>query len=431
MRNANTYIVNYARMANMIEKSLSSYDARGTISDRDWLIQFITTECQEVMDQKSATSCADETITALYSASEIMQSVKLAEETGTEIRDWLLFRIMELKQTIPPIEYRAFLLTLLYEMNKAAEEGRHYIADSDDNDPFAPYNPMQSPHDRSNITGGAFGIMAGISGSELSEVGALDAPISNDDVSSGLNNSLLSEYKSMTEMREFTEIDVDIYETNEIAEQIIANAAHMGAASMTIAAGIYAFQHYRSMKQGHTKTQAMWGASWNSGKATGIKAAISGALTVGAAKGAIPFISGGISTNTVSAMAIVGLEAGKAMHDCIQGNISVIEAADRMGRYSTAGICALGLSLAGSSAVTAFIPTVGFVGGITLAAGLAGNVIGAKSGVIVYDKTKLIVQSVRKMIAAESHKVKITTKNKSFSRNLLPQLLHAEVAWGR
>lgn len=411
-------------LSNLIEQYIISYNARGAMSDGAWLAQVMSTDCKEVMPAQDAEQFASETMQAMQSASELIHSLIHAGSLGQDARVCLLKKLAELKQTMPPMEYKFFLLALLQELESVSNKIQDDVSSSDDDDDFLSDKFLRSNYQSQSCSSlKAMGFVTGAEGAEIINDSGSETLISGDEISSGLNKTLVSEYKSMSSVKEIGVKEINIYEMNEIAENILANAAHMGAASMTIAAGIYAFRHYQTAKKGNIQANVMLGKSFASGQTVGIKTAIAGALKVGAARNVIPFLSTTASATTISALAIVGLETGRAMHACMHGNMSTLEAADQMGRCSMAGICAMGFSIAGISALTAVLPTAGIVGGI--AASLAGNVIGAKSGVKIYDNIKNITRNMHQIILTEVIKNKAPQKmDYSFSPRWLRQKIN-------
>ena len=191
------------------------------------------------------------------------------------------------------------------------------------------------------------------------------------------------------------------YNTRELAYHIGKEAALAGVVGAAVGTG---FSLAAKIVQGKEidgeeviKTALITGAD------SGVKAAATGALKVGAEKGVIPVLQK-VPVGGLASIACIGIENAKILYKFATGEISGIQALDYMGRTSVATVYGLAWSGAGAAlgaSLGSVVPVLGtFVGGVV--GGLVGWVAGSTVGTAIYEGAKKIVStaaSVAKSVA--------------------------------
>lgn len=125
------------------------------------------------------------------------------------------------------------------------------------------------------------------------------------------------------------------------------------------------------------------------GADAGVKAATAGALKVGVERGLIPVLP---KNAPYVAIACVAIENLKVMSKYAQGELTAVEALDRMGRTTAAVVGGLAASAEGAVVGAAIGMVAGPIGAAVggLIGGLVGYVAGSKVGEAIYDGAKTL-----------------------------------------
>lgn len=189
--------------------------------------------------------------------------------------------------------------------------------------------------------------------------------------------------------------DWNSFNTKELALNIGKNAGIAGLQAAVLTTG---FDLVAKKIQGQPiDSNETIELALKSGTDSGIKAAATGALKVVSEKGVISIIPPGTPPAIIANIACVGIENAKILAKVANGEITMTEALDLMGRTSTAMIYGLGWGTTGmaiGAVALSWIPIVGpIVGGIV--GGTVGYMAGSKFGSAVYSGLKKVGNVVK------------------------------------
>lgn len=217
--------------------------------------------------------------------------------------------------------------------------------------------------------------------------------------------------------------DWNTFNTKELALNIGKNAGFAGLQAAVITTG---FDMIAKKIQGEPiDSDETIELALKTGADSGVKTAAAGALKVVSEKGVLTVIPPGTPPAVIAKIACVAIEDAKILAKVANGEITLTEAMDLMGRTSTAMVCGLGWGATGmaiGATALSWIPVVGpVVGGIVGAT--VGYIAGSKFGSAVYSGLKK-VGSVVKSTASKvwsgikSGARKVVSGLKSFGRKL-------------
>lgn len=185
------------------------------------------------------------------------------------------------------------------------------------------------------------------------------------------------------------------YNTKELAINIGKNAGLVGIQSALIVTGFDLVA--KVVKGDQINGDETIELALRTGADSGIKTAMAGAIKVGSEKGIIGIIPKGTPVGIIANIACLGIENAKILAKVANGELTISQAIDRMGRTSTAIVYGLGWGATGAAigaASLAWIPVVGIVvGGIT--GGMVGYMAGSQFGNAIYSGLKKVVGAVK------------------------------------
>lgn len=215
-------------------------------------------------------------------------------------------------------------------------------------------------------------------------------------------------------------VDWNNYNTKTLALELGREAGRVGVQAAAITVGIdLARKVMAGEKIEADETIEM---ALKTGTDTGIKTVTAGAIKVASEKGILKIIPQGTPAGIIASIASVGIENIKILIKVAQGEFTIAEALERMGRTSLSMISGLAVvgtgALIGAEALS-WVPVVGpiigsFAGGML--AYMAGSTIGEK----VFTVTKSVAQSAKSLVEKTWNKTKeIGSKIKDKFSNII------------
>ena len=194
------------------------------------------------------------------------------------------------------------------------------------------------------------------------------------------------------EEERFPKVDWNSYQPQEMARNIAKQAGQAGIQAAFIGMGINI--PGKALNGERIETHEVVETALKTGSDTFVKASAGGALKVAVEKELIPFIPKETPTGTIVKIACVGVENIKILWKVAEGDLTISEALENMGRTSVsmyAGLSAGGVG-AGIGAVTlSFMPLIGpLVGG--LVGGIVGYSAGSRFGEAIFEEAKQLVK---------------------------------------
>lgn len=200
--------------------------------------------------------------------------------------------------------------------------------------------------------------------------------------------------------------DWNAFKTKELALQIGRNAGMVGLSAAAVTAGFSIVEQLA--REGKVDTEETVKLALKTGADAGIKAAITGALKTASETGVIGLIPKGTPVGIIANIVCVSIENIKILRKYASGELTFTQAADQMGRTSTAMVFGLGWGKAGAAigaAALSWIPVVGpVVGGVV--GGMVGYMAGSTFGQAVYEGVKKIGKGIVSVCKAGWEKVK-------------------------
>lgn len=178
--------------------------------------------------------------------------------------------------------------------------------------------------------------------------------------------------------------DWNTYKTLDLAKHIGKNASLAGMQAAVITTGFnLAAKVLSGEKIDADETIEL---ALTTGADAGVKAATAGALKVGAEKGVISVLPKGTPISVIANIACLGIENIKILGKVANGELTMTQALDKMGRTSTSMVYGMGWGATGGvlgATALSWIPVVGpVVGG--LIGGMVGYMAGSKVGDSIY-----------------------------------------------
>ena len=214
----------------------------------------------------------------------------------------------------------------------------------------------------------------------------------NPSVTDSFQKLMISQYQKGMHLDigyDMSRMEMSMCAMDDLAYHLSKNAVLMGTGSMALAATLCLGTSYLEGKRWTAQREHLMGTTLRLGAKSGMRIAVMGALKVGAARNMLPIMAGAASTNALLAIATIGVECGDAMIQYANGSIDALQAVDRAGRSSTAGIFAMGFgaqgAILGATALAALplIPLASPIIGSTAAFPVVGELIGGGAGIFV------------------------------------------------
>lgn len=210
--------------------------------------------------------------------------------------------------------------------------------------------------------------------------------------------------------------DWNTFKNKDLALQIGKNAGLAGLQAATITTGFsLAAQVIKGEEIDADETVEL---ALKTGADAGIKSAAAGALKVATEKGIIRLIPKGTPVGVIANIACVSIENIKILAKVANGELTMTQAMEQMGRTTVSMIYSIGWGTAGmaiGAAALSWIPIVGpVVGG--LVGGVVGSMAGSKFGSAVYNGIKSVGKSISNACKVGWNKVKSTVS--SFKRRI-------------
>lgn len=196
------------------------------------------------------------------------------------------------------------------------------------------------------------------------------------------------------------------FDLRMLTKHIGSKAALAGVQGAAIATGFHLAARLVTDKP--VEAEEVVQTALETGADAGVKAAAAGALKVAAENGVLKIIPPGTAPGVYANIACVSIENIKILSKVPTGELTMLEALDRMGCHSAAMIN--GLSWGAKGAVfLGGIPIVGpLLGG--LVGGTIGYMAGSKVGQTVYEGAKKVVNTAKKVEKTTCEKIKNTGK---------------------
>ncbi len=140
-----------------------------------------------------------------------------------------------------------------------------------------------------------------------------------------------------------------------------------------------------------------------SGADTGIKAALSGAVKVGAEKGLIRLIPKGTPVAAITTAVHIGVENVKIASKVASGELTPLQGMDRAAQTTISAVAGIAASAKGATVGAAIGTALGPVG--TVVGGLVGGIVGYAAGSAVGDAA---YKGVKKLASHAAKAVKST-----------------------
>lgn len=352
-----------AEAADIIEAFLEAYERKpADMSDEVWLAQQL--EGGAVMSTEDAARAASELCEAVDLAERAERRAQNGVDKGETIDDWLRRQVSE--QRDKPEWGDADVFGRLTQMNDAFQSA------------------WQRPSKDDDRRHGA-AVASGFTATGVAGLDAMTPPLQGTEVYGGLTQSLQMEYQHtmqhdfglMNLQDDLVENALDQYAFGDIVSSLSKNAALAGGGGLAIASGLMALQDIRKGRFSVSETLMK---SWKNGQTAGLKIAVSGALRVCTERRLVTLLGTRTPAVIYVGVASLGIEGTRVMHSCLQGEITRLQAADRMGRNSLSIVLCIGFSTQGAAlgaASLAIIPVVGPIAGSILG-GMVGSVVGTK-----------------------------------------------------
>lgn len=191
---------------------------------------------------------------------------------------------------------------------------------------------------------------------------------------------------------EIPQTDWNSYQTGELALNIGKQAGQAGIQAAFLGIGMNLVQ--KTVQGEKIEPDEVVRTALESGSDAGLKAAAGGALKVVSEKGILSVLPPGTPVGTIAKIACVGVENAKTLWKVAEGDLTMSEGMERMGRTSVSMYAGLGAAAAGAkigAAALSGIPVVGsLVGGVV--GGMVGYAAGSGFGEKVYEGAKKAVQ---------------------------------------
>lgn len=225
--------------------------------------------------------------------------------------------------------------------------------------------------------------------------------------STAMTKSEAKAYQSKVQSNKgINSIDWNYYNTKELALNIGKQAAFAGMGGAALSTGITLAA--KAISGEKITTEETVGVALTTGADAGVKAAAAGALKVGVEKGIVPILAKATPIRVIANIACIGIENAKIALQYAKGEISGVQALDRMGRTTTAtigGLCSIGTGAAIGAVALSFIPVAGsLVGGVV--GGMVGYVAGSKIGSAIYTGAKKVASVAKSAVKAAWNGVK-------------------------
>ena len=352
-----------AEVADIIEAFLEAYEQKSEdVSDEAWLAQQL--EGGAVMSTEDAARAASELCEAVDLAERAERRAQNGVDKGETIDDWLRRQVSE--QRDKPEWGDADVFGRLTQMNDAFQSA------------------WQRPSKDDDRRHGA-AVASGFTATGVAGLDAMTPPLQGTEVYGGLTQSLQMEYQHtmqhdfglMNLQDDLVENALDKYAFGDIVSSLSKNAALAGGGGLAIASGLMALQ---DLRKGRFSVSETLMKSWKNGQTAGLKIAVSGALRVCTERRLVTLLGTRTPAVIYVGVASLGIEGTRVMHSCLQGEITRLQAADRMGRNSLSIVLCIGFSTQGAAlgaASLAIIPVVGPIAGSILG-GMVGSVVGTK-----------------------------------------------------
>ena len=214
----------------------------------------------------------------------------------------------------------------------------------------------------------------------------------NPSVKDSFQKLMISQYQKGMHLDigyDMSRMEMSMCAMDDLAYHLSKNAVLMGTGSMALAATLCLGTSYLEGRRWTVQREHLMGATLRVGAKSGMRIAVLGALKVGAARNMLPIVAGAASINALPAIATIGIECGDAMIQYANGSINALQAIDRAGRSSTAGIFSLGLGAQGATLGAAalaglpLIPLASPIIGSAAAFPFVGAIIGSGAGIFV------------------------------------------------
>lgn len=196
--------------------------------------------------------------------------------------------------------------------------------------------------------------------------------------SNPLTKSKAEQMRDEAQNGSWNELNWNEYATKDLATGIAKQAGSAALCSAAISVGFDIAQKVWNDEK--IEVEDLVETALVSGADSGIKAAATGALTVGVKKGVLSVIPKGTPVSTLATIAYVGIENAKVMGEMASGELTFKEGVDKLEQTTVSSVAGIGSGIFGSlkgyaigTAIAGPIggAVVGFVGGI--ASSMAGS----------------------------------------------------------
>lgn len=200
--------------------------------------------------------------------------------------------------------------------------------------------------------------------------------------------------------------DWNTFKNKDLALQIGKNAGLVGLQAVAITTGFsLAAQVIKGEEIDADETVEL---ALKTGADAGIKSATASALYIAAEKGIIKLIPKGTPMGVVANIACVGIENIKILAKVANGELTMTQAMEHMGRTTVSMVYSIGWGAAGmaiGATALSWIPIVGpVVGG--LVGGIVGSMAGSKFGSAVFNGIKTVGKGICNACKSGWNKVK-------------------------
>ena len=211
-------------------------------------------------------------------------------------------------------------------------------------------------------------------------------------------------------------LNLKSHDIDDLAMSLGKNAALNGVGGMAVTTLLTVIMQSGFKSKGKAEIIKLL---MQSGTTQGIKTATAGALKVVAEKGLLPVLNRTTPLIVIATLSVIMIESFKIIIQREKGKINSLEAADKIGRVTTAAIFSVGFATAGrvaGIAVFSLIPLAGpVVGGIvgSLIGELTGSIIGGKIGDFSYTKAKNLFAVFNDVVKLDTKAIAIATNLKN------------------
>ena len=192
----------------------------------------------------------------------------------------------------------------------------------------------------------------------------------------------------------FNDLNWNEYKTKDIAIGIGKNAAKAGLQGMAISAGMDIAKKLYNGEE--IKGEEVVKTALEGGADYALKSATAGALKVASEKGIIGLIPKGTPAGTIANIAFVAVEDVKIVNKMVNGELTIEEGIDHIGRTTvstTAGLLTMGEGAAIGAAIGTCLGPIGTAVG-SFIGGTLGYIGGSKVGEALYNGAKKIGNAV-------------------------------------